>query len=125
MTDNQGPAEIAVTYLEAWARHDKNAVANLIAEDATFEWPLDRISGAEAFLEAVMGFAEIVTGLVIVAVLDDDGQALIMYEMTTGPFGTLRAAERLEIREGKIQTDTVVLDTYAIRTAEGAESRST
>jgi len=25
-----------------------------------------------------------------------------MYDMTTGPFGTLRAAEHLEIRDGKI-----------------------
>ncbi|MGH2885740.1 MAG: hypothetical protein ACRDPA_24085 [Solirubrobacteraceae bacterium] len=55
------------------------------------------------------------TGLEVIAVLGDDNQALIMYEVSTGPFGRLTCGERLTVRDGKIQTDRVAFDTFAIR----------
>lgn len=64
-----------------------------------------------------------VTGLEIVAALGDDEQAMIMYEVTTGPFGRLRCGERITVRDGKIQTDLLAFDTFAIRTARGADAR--
>ncbi len=43
-----------------------------------------------------------------------------MYELATGPFGTLRGAEHLTVRDGKILTDTLTFDTYPIRHAREA-----
>lgn len=54
----------------------------------------------------------------LVAVLGDHVQALIMYRVTTGPFGDLTCGERITVRAGKIQTDHVAFDTFAIRMAQ-------
>ena len=43
---------------------------------------------------------------------------MIMYDMTTGPVGTLRAAEYLVVRDGKITSDTLVFDTHEVRKAQ-------
>jgi hypothetical protein len=52
----------------------------------------------------------------ILAALGDDQRAMIMYDLTTGPFGTLRAAEEFVICDGKITHDTLVFDTHQVRT---------
>jgi len=49
---------------------------------------------------------------------------MIMYEMVMGPFGTLRAAEHLVIRDGKITSDTLVFDTHEVRKAQAAQAPS-
>ena len=56
----------------------------------------------------------------ILAVVGDDERAMIMYEVTTGPFGTLRAAEDLVISGAKITRDTLVFDAQAVREAREA-----
>lgn len=92
MTRDAGatPAEIAVGFIEAWAAGELATVAGWLAEDVTFEGPMARATGREEVLATIGGFAQLVTGVGIVAALGDDRQALIMYEMTTGPFGWSR-----------------------------------
>jgi hypothetical protein len=120
VTQPTAPVDIAVAFTEAWGRGDMAAAAQYVADDVTFEGPLTQLAGADAYLEALGQFAQAVSEVSIIAALGDDAQALIMYDMVTGPFGTLRAAERLEIRDGKIATDTLVFDSHEVRKARGA-----
>jgi hypothetical protein len=124
MTPNPKPVDVAVAFIEAWARSDMATVAAYVAEDITYEGPMAQATGAEAYLNAVSGFSELVTELKILAATGDDEQALIMYDMVTGPFGTLRAAEHLVISEGKVSASKLVFDTYGVRQVQPAQAPS-
>ncbi|KAB8195355.1 DUF4440 domain-containing protein [Nonomuraea phyllanthi] len=117
MNKHKAPAEIAVEFIEAFARHDRAAMARRLADDIVFESPRGAIAGARAVLEAIGQFAEAVAEVKIISVLGDDEQALIMYDMVTGPFGTLRAADHLVVQDGRITSDRLVFDTYELRTS--------
>jgi ApbE superfamily uncharacterized protein (UPF0280 family) len=68
-----------------------------------FDGPGGHSVRARAYLEGLTPFAQRTTGMRIIAALDDDDQALIMYEVTIGPSVTVTCAEHLTIRDGKIQ----------------------
>ena len=95
----------------------------------TFEGPTAQAAGAEEFLQTIGGFAELVTDVNIIGAFGDDQRAMIMYEMTTRPFGTLRAVDYLVIRNGKIESDILVFDSHDVRKTQAAQeapgSRST
>jgi ketosteroid isomerase-like protein len=115
MTDNTAPADLAVAFVEAFARKDMAAVAGFFAPDIVFESPQVRIEGAAAVAEAMGQFAQAIGAIDIIASFGDGERAVIMYDMKTGPFGTLRAADHLVIRDGKIVSDQLVFDTYEVR----------
>lgn len=118
MTDFPGsPADVATAFIEAFGRQDTTAVADLLAEDVVFTGPRATVTGAAAVAEAIGGFARAVTAVKIISVLGDDEQAVVMYDMETGPFGTLRAVDRLTVRDGRITSDTLVFDTHPVRAA--------
>jgi ketosteroid isomerase-like protein len=112
------PADIAVAYIEAFGKGDMSAIAGFLADDVVFESPTVQLTGA-AVLEAVGQFAQVVTGVDIIAAYGDDEQALVMYDMHTGPFGTIRVGELLAVRDGRITADRLAFDTHAIQ-ASGA-----
>ena len=125
MTDSRTPAEIAVAFIDAFARKDTEAVAALVADDIVFESPQVQLAGAEAVLEAIGQFAQVVVGVSNVTVVGGDERAMIMYDMRTGPFGTLKAVDHIVVRDGRIVSDTLVFDTYEVRKAmEGQSSAS-
>lgn len=45
-----------------------------------------------------------------------------MYDLGTGPFGTVRAADTFVVRDGKIVSDGLVFDTYELRRFEEAQA---
>jgi hypothetical protein len=73
---------------------------------------------ARAYLEGLTPFAQHTTGMRIIAALDDDDQALVMYEVIIGPSVTVTCAEHLPIRDGTIQADRLTFDTVAARAAQ-------
>jgi limonene-1,2-epoxide hydrolase len=117
MTENPRPADVATAFIDAFARQDMAAIADYISDDIVFESPRVRLTGAEAFLEAVGQFAQIVVKVATVSVVGDDERAMIMYDMETGPFGTLRAVDHLVVRDGRITSDVLVFDTHEVRKA--------
>lgn len=117
MNANHSPAGVAVAFVEAFGRGDMAAVAGFLADDVTFESPRVALTGAAPVLEAMRQFAQVVTGVSVLAVVGDDDRAMIMYDMGTGPFGTLRAVDHLVVRDGRITADTLVFDTYEVRKA--------
>jgi SnoaL-like domain len=122
MTDSRTPADIAVAFIDAFAGKDTEAVAALVADDIVFESPQVRLAGAEAVLEAIGQFAQVVTGVSNVTVVGDNERAMIMYDMATGPFGTLKTVDHIEVHDGKIVSDTLVFDTHEVRKAMEAQS---
>lgn len=105
------PTEIAVAYLEAFGRDDLTRAAEYIADDITFESPRVTLTGAEPYLAAVGEFAKAVVGVEIIAAFGDEERALVLYDMKTGPFGTIRAADYFLVRDGRITSDILVFDT--------------
>jgi hypothetical protein len=51
------------------------------------------------------------------AALGDDQQAMVLYDLTTGPFGILRVTEHLAVRDGRIASSTLVFDSHPVREA--------
>lgn len=121
MTEHSTPVAIARAFTEAWTSRDMDTAASYLAEDVVFDGPLGHVSGKKAYVESLNGLAQAmaVTGMRVVAVFGNDTQALIMYELITGRFGTLTCAKLLTFRDGKIQTDRLTFDSYEVRKAQG------
>jgi hypothetical protein len=117
MSEHQTPAEVATAFVEAFGRGDMTAVAGVLADDVTFESPRVALTGAGPVLAAMGEFAQAVTGVSVLAVVGDAERAMVMYDMATGPFGTLRAVDHLVVREGRIVSDILVFDTYEVQKA--------
>ncbi len=122
MTQLPTPLAVGLAFTEAWTSHDLTTAAGYVAEDVVFDGPLAHLTGFDAYMEGLARFARAVTGLEVVAAFGDDDQCLIMYEVTTGPFGTLRCAECFTVKDGKIQTDRLTFDTFAVRKAAAGQA---
>jgi hypothetical protein len=120
MHEHRTPVDVAIAFTEAWTSHDMTTAAGYVAKDVVFEGPMTQSAGIDAFMDGLSRFAQAVTGLEILTALGTDERAMIMYDLTTGPFGKLRAAEELVISEGKITRDTLVFDTHPVRRAREA-----
>jgi SnoaL-like domain len=98
MIGTRTPAEIAVALIDAFASKDTEAAVALVADDIVFESPQVRLSGAKAVVEAIGQFAQVVTGVSNVNVVGDEERAMIMYDMETELFGTLKTVDHIVVR---------------------------
>jgi hypothetical protein len=105
------PIEAALAYLEAFAKQDLTTAAQYVADDIEFVSPRVHLHGASDYLAAVGEFAQAVTGLDVIAAMADGDEVLVMYDMHTGPFGTIRAADHFTVQAGRITKDLLVFDT--------------
>ncbi len=117
MREPRTPAEIAVAFIQAFARRDLAAVAALLADDVVLESPQVRLTGAPAVARAIGDFAQVVDGVDNLTAVGDGNRAMVMYDMRTTPYGTLRTVDHIEVRDGRIVSDILVFDTYPVRTA--------
>lgn len=122
MNEHSTPAAIAGVFTEAWTSHDMETAATYLADDVVFDGPITHTKGKQAYIEALSRFAGAVTGVTILAAFGDETQAIIMYDLATGPFGTLPSAELLTFRDGKIAADRLIFDTYATRMAQAGQT---
>lgn len=124
MTIHPAPVDVLVAFTQAWTGHDMKTAAGFLADDVVYDGPVNHLSGAGAYLQALGRFAQVVDELTIVAAFGDDDQAVIMYEVATGPFGRLTCGEHVTVRGGKILTDLLAFDTFEIRTVQAARTDS-
>jgi hypothetical protein len=122
VTEGTTPLAVGVAFTRAWTSHDLATAATYVADDVVFDGPLSYATRVEAYMAGLAAFAQTVTGVQILAAFGDDEQGLIMYEVTTGPFGTLRCAEHFTVKDGKIQTDKLTFDTYTVRLAAARQA---
>ncbi|MQY19743.1 nuclear transport factor 2 family protein [Nocardia macrotermitis] len=102
---------VAVAFVEAFGRRDLVTMTAMLHEDVVFDSPRTHLTGAADVSAAIGEFAEAVTGVDILDAFGDDERALVVYDMHTGPFGTLRTVDHITVRGDRIASDTVVFDT--------------
>lgn len=115
MGEQGATAGVATGYIEAFGRGDLAAIRGYLADDVVFESPRVAVRGADEVAAAVAEFAGVVTGVTIIAAVGDERQAMIIYDMATRPFGTIRAVDHLVVEDGQITSDTLVFDTSPLR----------
>jgi hypothetical protein len=113
--------DIATTFVHTLASGDMTMARSYVADDVVFEGPMSGFTDADSYIDAMGQFAEAVTGVSIVATLGDDERAMLMYEMHTAPFGTLRAMEYFVVLDSKIIEDTLVFDTHDVREGQAPQ----
>lgn len=117
MTDSTAPLSVAVRFIEAFGRRDLTALAECLADDVVFESPRVRLVGRDEVVAGIEEFAGLVETVRIEGGYGDAHGAVVVYEMITGPFGTIRAADHLAVVDGKITNDTLIFDTAALNPA--------
>jgi ketosteroid isomerase-like protein len=108
-------AEIARAFTEAWTSHDMETAASYLADDVTFDGPINHSRGKQDYIAGLTTFAQRVSDLNILAVLGDNEQAMVLYELTAGPGGAATYAEHLTFHDGKIQKDRLIFDSHPMR----------
>jgi hypothetical protein len=108
------PKAVALAFLEAFAKHELTAAAAYVADDIEFVSPRVHLHGASDYLAAVGEFAPAVTSLDVIAAMAEGDQVLVMYDMHTGPFGTIRAADHFTVVDERITKDLLVFDTVPL-----------
>src|SRR5579871_5580715 len=94
---------VARAFTDAWTSGDLETTAQYVADDVVFDGPLGHVEGKQAYLDGLKGLAQAVdlTSAQVLAAFGDDDQALIMYDLITKRFGTLRCAKLLAFSDGK------------------------
>ncbi|MGI5128090.1 nuclear transport factor 2 family protein [Pseudonocardia sp. CA-107938] len=108
----------ALAFLDAFAAGDTTGMAELLATDVVFTSPRQSLSGRAAVVAEIAGFAQVVSAITVQAAFGDHEQALVLYDMDAGPLGTIRAADRITVRDGRIVADELLFDT-AVLAASG------
>jgi ketosteroid isomerase-like protein len=106
---------LAREFLAAWAAADVARFTELLDEDVSFDSPMAALRGRPAVTAAMADFARAVTAVDNITAAADGDNVLVMYDMHTGPFGTIRAAENYRFRDGRIVSDRLVFDTAPMR----------
>jgi hypothetical protein len=109
--------DVARAYHAAWTSKDFDAARRFLAEDLQTDVPLNTYAGRDDFADAVARFGGLADQVDLLAEFGSTTQALLLYDMHTQPFGTLRVAEHFTIGDGLIRRIRHVHDTAALRPA--------
>ena len=117
--------DVVRAYLKALDTHDITTAARYLAEDIVFDSPIQHHTSTETLLPALAAFGEIQAGdIQMIVAFGDQDQALVLFDVPTGPFGALRTAVHYTVRDGKIQTANPVFDATAINAAQATQAQS-
>jgi hypothetical protein len=105
---------VALAFLDAFVAGDEDALAGLLDPEVIFTSPRRTLVGKVVVAAEIAGFARAVTALEVVSAFGDDEHALVLYDMHAGLLGTIRAADRITVRGGRIITDELLFDTAAL-----------
>jgi len=111
------PAVIVRAYHDAWTSKDFGMAAALLADDLAVEVPVNEYPTAESFAAALAGFGSTVTSVDLLAAMSDGDEAMLLYDLTAGPVGSLRVAEHFTVADGKIVRIRQIHDTAPVRAA--------
>jgi hypothetical protein len=116
MTESKKPVDVATAFAEAWTSHDLERAAKFVGEDVVFDGPMGHAEGIKSYMEGLAGLSKEVKDSRLIAVFGDDEEALLMYDLITGSYGT-----HLVVRDGKkIRRDLLTFDSDKFRRAKGA-----
>jgi ketosteroid isomerase-like protein len=104
-------------YHQAWTSKDFGTAIALLADGLTVEVPVNEYPTAQSFAAALEGFGSMVSEVETLAVMSDGDEAMLLYDLTAGPVGTLRVAEHFTVADGKIVRIRQIHDTVPVRAA--------
>jgi uncharacterized protein YndB with AHSA1/START domain len=107
--------DVARAYHAAWTGKDFAAARRHLAEDLQTDVPLNTYAGPDDFAAAVARFGALADRVDLLAEFGSADQALLLYDMHTQPFGTLRVAEHFTVDDCLIRSIRHVHDTAALR----------
>jgi ketosteroid isomerase-like protein len=113
--------EVARAYHNAWTSGDVERAGRCLADTLETEVPINHYDGKAQFLEAVRGFAQLVSNVNMLAACGNEDQALLLYEMNVETIGPFRIAEHFTVEDGVIVRIRHVHDTAALRAAGFAD----
>jgi len=117
MTDEE-TLNVVRSYHRAWTTtKDFNAASALLAENLRTDLPVNEYADKREFMEAIRGFGNLVSSVQILSAVAGPGEAVMIYDLTMNPLGTLRIAEQFTVAEGKITFIRQVHDTATMRAA--------
>ena len=110
---------IVAAYYDSWQRgiaaFDEATLRRILAPDLLFEGPIaGSRTGSEGFVRGLADFAKSLRGLHMVQQVITGDEAAMLYDCELGSSsGTLRFAEFLALRDGRIQSIRLVYDPAA------------
>lgn len=102
--------DIVQAYHRARFAGDVPAAAAQLAGTFTFQSPLIS-SDAQGHLAGLTGFLQVVTDVEMISELYGESEATLVYDVHTAtPVGTQRTAEHFRLRDGRIESITLIFD---------------
>ncbi|MFC3450165.1 nuclear transport factor 2 family protein [Amycolatopsis speibonae] len=102
--------ETVQAYHRARFAGDVPAAAALLDDTFVFRSPM-MTSDADGHLAGLPGFLQVVTGVDMISELYGDTEATLVYDVhTVLPMGTQRTAEHFRLRDGRIESITLIFD---------------
>lgn len=114
--------DIVMPYQEAWTSGDFETAAPYLADDFVMRGPIADYGSKHAFVEGFSAFfaQAMRPGWHKVAAYGDEHGAMLLYDLFLASGGTMRIADHLTVKDGKIQAEEIVWDTHAYRAARAA-----
>jgi hypothetical protein len=102
---------VATQCLRAWTTGDFATARSLLHEDVSFVGPLATTNGADAYIDGVRGFAQLVEHAEVHTVVADGDDVCIIYDLVTStPAGAIPTAGWYRVRGAKVASVRVFFD---------------
>jgi ketosteroid isomerase-like protein len=104
------PAQVAEGFFDAWTGKDFERAREFLADDLSFEGPIESFSDADSYIASLKQLSGIVTGAETQKVFVDGDDVCVIYDLKTAPIPSSRTCEWYRVRDGKIASVSVVFD---------------
>lgn len=101
---------VVLDYHRAWTGGAIDNALELVAEDIVCDAPSGRVAGIEAYRSFLSNFQPVVTGYDLIAALDDEETAVLVYDLHTAPVKSALTCECFTVRNGKIIQNRLIFD---------------
>ena len=108
--DHLTPAELSVTYFEAWKARDDTTLRRIMADDCSFAGPLATLHNADDCVAGLIGMAEIITDIVVGKRLGDDHDVITWFALHTRVAPPAQTANWTHVEDGRITAIKVAFD---------------
>ena len=104
-------AETVQAFMQAMEKGDFVAARKCLADDLSFQGPLDTFAAPEPYLQSLKKLHHIIERVEVKRMFADGDDVCLLYDMVTNtPAGTAFIAEWHQVRGGKIRAIRVVFD---------------
>lgn len=120
MNTGEDTRAIVEAYSSAWMGGDLDTARKWLADDLRFRGSIDHFNRADAFVESLRAFSELVTAVDLLDTFYDVNRAALMYDCVTDTeAGHIRTAEFFRLAGGKISEIRLVFDATVLRQVMG------